>query len=79
MISLPTESAVRRQRILLKLGALWEAHPDRQMADLLDSVITQHSPRDCGISFSTTDEVIDVALDGALKVEGLSVTGGHRP
>lgn len=64
--------------ILRKLETLWAASPDRQLADLLDSAITEHSPRDCGISACTTDEVVGVALDGALAAAGLTETGGWK-
>lgn len=67
-----------QQCILNKIATLWEVHPNHQLADLLDTMITRYSPRYCGISLTTTDEVIDVTLNSALAAEGLRVSGGWK-
>lgn len=68
----PDPAAFRRQRILLKLGALWEAEPNQP----LSAIIAWHLPDfgDCEISDADTE----VALDAALKAAGLSVSGGWK-
>ena len=67
-----------RRRILLKLEVLWDAHPDDTFGDVLLTAISRYAPYDNTLGYFTPDSEVEGALDGALKAEGLSVTGGWK-
>jgi hypothetical protein len=66
------EASLRRQRILLKLGALWDSEPERS----LSAIIAWHLPdfQYCVVS----DETTEADLDALLAAKGLTVSGGWK-
>lgn len=66
-------SAVRRQRILNKIAALWEANPEWS----LQQVLLQHVEENFS-DVQVTDGGMEVELDRALAKAGVKVSVGWR-
>ncbi len=68
----PDVATVRRQRILMKLGTLWDSEPERS----LSAIIAWYLPdfEYCAVP----DETTEADLDALLASKGLSVSGGWK-